>query len=721
MAGTALPAFAQPPAPDAERAQRDADQKAAQLLSDFVHYILIARHDLAQVSARELLDMKLAPAKMVELFEQSGDLARVDAALQTASRVDEVQEVAQALLKAYEEGKLARARDPKEIERNIQALTGTMRGRLLARERLIAAGEYAIPQLLQTLLSPANPAASAEAQRVLIDMGRQSVIPLSTAMLKLPPAQAERVADVLGLITWRTSLPFLADAAQTSGSEAVRKAAARAIERLGGGGASTAELYHQLAETYYAEKPEVISFPKDPYQLLWAYEPATGLYFTPIRTPVYHEAMAMSLAERGMQLERGQGGVSPETLALWVASNFSREIDTPQGYANPAYPVAGEAKSADQARRPADYYGVAAGGDVAQRVLARALSTKDTPLARRALSVLERTAGARGLSANTNSPLTDALTYPDRRVQLDAALAIAAGRPSQAFAASDRVVPTLASSVRGGASQVAAVIGGSTESYQGTRRQLEKLGYSVLPHGSTLREVESPIAEAPAVDLVVLAGFNADRLPAQIAEVRGAPKLAAAPIMAVTSADAYIELRNRYDGTSGISVRQVGIGEDAMSKSIGDLVRMTSGGPITEAEARDYARRAITALRDLSIENNPVLNAGDAALPLIAAVGDAKHPMRLPVADLLARIGQDRAQRALMDAALAADGAERVALMNLTADSARRFGNLLESRHTSRLVEIAMSGNDTEATAAAALIGALQIPNTDLMPLIVRQ
>jgi hypothetical protein len=72
-----------------------------------------------------------------------------------------------------------------------------------------------------------------------------------------------------------------------------------------------------------------------------------------------------------------------------------------------------------------------------------------------------------------------------------------------------------------------------------------------------------------------------------------------------------------------------------------------------------------------------------------------------------------------MDAALAAAGEERVMLLGKVAGSAKRSGNLLESRHITALREIVTTGENAEATAAAALMGALNLPNAELVPLIL--
>jgi hypothetical protein len=691
----------------------------ADILEDFIHYTFIQNYDLAAAKGNELIGRGLSNADFVQLVE-GGDVGRFVETVQRALRVQKLEPIAAKLQLAFDQGRLERVRNPEYITAAINGLTGNARTRLLSREQLLTAGEYAMPQLLENFLNPSKPQLQAEVQRVMIDLGRQAIMPLAAAMMKLPVQQQEQIADVLGLIQYRTSLPFLSDLAETTQSDSVRVACNRAIERLGGAAGTTASMYRSLADAYYMDQKEVTSFPGEDHQILWGFAPGAGLLMTAIRTPVYHEAMAMTLLERAMEVEGGAGGVSPETLSLWVAANFSRETDTPDDYVNPAYPVTGAAEPGQKARRGAMYFAVAAGAEISQRVLARAISDRDTPLARQALAAVEKTAGAGAINQNPGfNPLLEAITYPNRRVQYEAALAIANSQPAQSFAGADRVVPTLASTIRGATEQFALVVTTNTEAYQVLRTHLSSMGYTVLPQGRTLRDLEAPIAESAAVDLIVGSGMTGESVPAFIEEVRTWNKIAATPVMMLTSPESYTELRRRYDTDSTVAIRQVGIPDTAIRETVTQLVESASGGPITQEEASDYSSRALAALRDLAVSQSQVLNVGDAALPLIGALADKTSANRMQIADILARIPQDRAQRAVMDAAIEASGEERVALLGLVSESAKRYGNLLERRHIGRLVEIAGQGDDQEATAAASLMGALNLPNTELVPLIL--
>jgi hypothetical protein len=678
-------------------------------------YTLIDQKPVALSLGTELINRKLTGTQFVLLVEGAQEeTGKFDRVVARAMKSAELETVAGQMMKLYETGKLERARKPDEIAANIKALTGSIRGKLLARQRLIAAGEYAMPQMLSALLDKGNLTLQAEVSRLTIDMGRQAIMPLCAALPKLDPAQQMLVADVLGNIPYRTSLPFLSDLAANTKVQSLKDSCSRAIDRLGGARADVAGQYVELAEAYYGERPEVTSFPGEEHQLLWSFEPGSGLVMTAIRTPVFHEAVSMRLAERALVLR----SEDPSTVALWVAANFKRELQTPQGYVNPAYTVG------EGGRREAMYYAVASGAGVSQRVLGRAIDTRNSPLARKAIASIEQTAGAANLvageSGGNRKPLLESLTFPNRRVQYEAALALAAAQPAETFPGSERVVPTLASAIREANSQYAAVVSQDAETYQALRKILEKSGFKVLPQARTLGDIQGPIAESPALDLVVVHNVTGERIPALIEEVRGTPKIMASPVLALTGTDTYGQLARRYDNDATIAVRQAAMGEEALTKSIKGLLDSASGGPISDTESVQYAARSIGALRDLAVSGNTVLNVGDASLQLISALNDAKGETKIRVAEVLSRIGQDRAQRSLMDSALALTGEERVRMLAMVAGSAKRFGNQLEQRHVARILELAASNAETEATAAAALMGALNLPNADVMKLILR-
>lgn len=694
--------------------QNAAEVSDLQLLEDFIFYVNIANIDLAKANAQALLDRGIDPKRFLAMIEDSATLEdRFDRAYRRALMFGELEDSAAQVYRLYEEGRLARARDPNEIARNIAMLTGTPRGQILARERLAAAGEYAVPQLLDVLIQRRNPMLEAEVIRQLVRMGRQSVIPLSVALNGLDETTQEVVVRILTELRYPAALPFVTELARTTPNSTVRAAAQRAVETLGGrvdSAVSVAGLYRNLGDDYYQEPQALTSFPGEEYQLLWSFDPAIGLQPEAILTEVFHEAMAMRLAEHALGLDP----TDQPTIALWIAANFSRELDQPADYDNPAYPV-GE-------RREAMYYAVAAGATTTQRVLARALENRDTRLARLAIEALSLSAGGQGLVGSSERALVRALSYPDRRVRYEAAIAIGRARPRESFEGSETVVPILASVIRDAGTRYAVVLASNIERQQVIRAELEGLGYTVLPPGFTLGDTMNSIAEVAGVDLLVTDLTTESTLEA-IDQARRTARLQATPILSIMSAAGYAQNAAQFEGDALTALARQGLSESQLRANVEYLVAQSSGDPITAEEAELYALEALDVLHEIAVGSGGggrgVFDVSDAAVPLIGALEETSGDVRARVADVLSYIGQQRVQVALMDAVMTADEEERLPLMSQMTDSAKRFGNMLEERQVRWLVERADSPDEAEATAAAALMGALELPNDRIVPLIL--
>jgi HEAT repeat protein len=707
-----------PPPAEAPAAATDEKQPTnAELLADFVHYTLIDKPDLAASFAQALRDRGLSEKEFVALVEDLG-VKRFEGAVLKGLRRTESEKTAAALLKSYETGKLSIARNAASITESIAALKGNLRQRDAARQRLIAAGEYAMPQLLIALTQRTDAALQSEARMIIVLLGRQAVMPLCTALPQLDALSQETVARVLGDIQYSTSVPFLYELAASTQSGAVRSACEEAIQKITGNVNSQVSLsgrFVNLAEEYYGESPSLTSFSGEEHQLVWNFDPGIGLVPMAVRTEVYHEAMAMRLSERALGHDAGD----QQALSLWLASNFSREIDSPEGYENPTY-------GAD--RREAMYYAVAAGATPSQRMLARAIDNNDTPLARKAIAAIERTAGGSALwtgqyvggTVGTRAPLLEALQFPNRRVQYEAALALGAAQPKSAFDGSDRVVPTLASAIRDASKRYAVVLADAAEKRPAIADALRQAGYEVLPTGGALADIEQALADAPGIDLIAadFSDLPIESTTSLLSDVRGRAKLRSTPVVAALRFDRYNEMQPRYATDQLVKLVQVGGGVSAMSKAAEDLVARATGGPISEEDALSYKARSLQVLRDLAVSGNQALKVQDAATPLIAALDAESGDVMLKVAEVLSYVSSGASQSALMDAAADATSADRIVLLGRVADSAKRFGNMLEPRHIKAINDMATMGVDDEATAAAALMGSLNLPNSDLVPLI---
>ncbi len=696
--------------------------KDNQLLQDFIHYVFIDKAELAKPFGEALLK-RLAPplgtaegdaglklSEFVTLIELTGSQDRFERAATEGLRSPELESTAGRLLRAYTAGKLEQARDPAQIAKNISLLVKDQRARLFGRERLVFAGEYALPQMLQALTRRTDPALSAEVRQLLVDMGKQSVSPLLAALPGLDAVSQETVLGILSEIPYKWSVPFIYDLHRSSKQEAVKKACERALTRITGAftpEVSISDAYADLAEAYYGEEESLTSFRGEATQPYWTFNPSIGLMATPVDTRVYHEAMAMRLAERALVLDRG----NQRAVSLWLASNFSRELDTPGGYENPVY---------GKDRRDATYYAVAAGARASQAVLGRALDAKRTPLVRKAIAAIERTAGGGTLADSSlgRNPLLESLRYPNRRVQYEAALALATAQPTSSFEGAERVVPLLGSCIRDASAKYAVVIAGDLERGNSLGKLLTGLGYTVLPVARSLQGAEGAISETPGVDMIVtdLPGPSTD---ATIKDVRGNARLSATPVLSLLDAKGLSDLSASYGRDEAVRLIRSGADPAAQAEAVKQLNDRATGGAIGGDDVAIYQTRALASLRDLAVSGNTVFNVADASGALTATLSTASGAIKMQIAEVMSRVGDKRLQTALMDAAMSAQGDEMIELLGKVTQSAKKFGNLLDERQIRRLVEGANAGSDAEATAKAALIGALNLPNDSIVPLIL--
>ena len=685
----------------------------SELLEDFVFYVNVARFDLAVANARAILGSEITPLEFATLVEREIGLAdRFEQAYLRALRFDQVEGVAADLWGLYEEWLRERARDPRRVRENIELLTGNARQRRLGMERLIAASQYAVPELLEVLERGGDPALESEVRLVLEAMGSDAVVPIATAMPNLDSRLQSTLSYVLGRIGSPVARPYLYDLASSTGDDEVRSAARAGIELIDGRFDSQVEasgLYRSLGEQVLTESASYTAFPGESHQLLWSFGPRQGLIMTPIRTEVFHEARAMELAERALALDASD----VRSVSLWVKSNFKRENEEPGGYENPAYP---------SERPDAEYYAVTAGAGPLQIILAQAIESSRTYIARRSIGALSRTAGARTLleRAEGVQPLVRALSYPDRRTRYDAALAIAGAQPRDDFADSGRVVPLLSGILSDAGTRYAVVLSEDEDRQQLFRRSLEDAGYTVLAPARSLSGVREQLAQVAGVEVIV-SDLDGEAGADTIERVRLSPLLRATPLVAVVSRADLSRLRPSLSNDRLTMLLRNGVTATEVGEAVNDVVRLNAGEPLDESEAMGYSIRALNALYTLAVSRNEVLDVSASSVSLMRSLDAAEGEIQFRVAEVLSYIDRGPVQVSLMDAAMDATGNQRVRLLGLVTESAKRFGNGLEDRQVRRAIEMTRSSDRGEATAAAALVGALGLSSDRIVPLILER
>lgn len=676
----------------------------AELLEEFVHYISVAKPDLAIGYGQELLSSDISAAALAELVDEGEvDVERMDRAFERGLRVAGLEDVVEGVASRIEQGRLELARERDRIVQAIDMLGGTLRQKRIAERRLEAAGEYAVPYLLEVLVGPAPELTKQAVRQVIVSIGVQAITPLTVALPNVDPVQQRAIIEMLEELAgrggrgnaYRHAAPALAAvAADASTTEAIRTLARTSFERMYGAMDSLDGLHVELADMYMSDLGSLVAFPFDPTQNVWNWE-AGGLVSRPVPTIIFNEVMAMREAARATSVN----AANEQAIGLYVAANLRRENEMPAGGIDPIF--------GDNPYTP-EFYATVFGPGIAQRVLAYGLDTNDTPLIRDAIAALARTTGGSNLfDGGGRRPLVEALSYPDRRVRLDAALTLARATPRQSFAGSGDVVPLLASAVRTGGALYAVVISDDEENGLVEAGRLEALGFTVVAQGPTAAEVLPAAGDVASLDLVVIRTGSGDAAVQANADLRSSRVSRVAPAMLLVPAVDVPRLQLEYRADARTAVARP-LDDAAFEASIEDLLQRAAGGRLSGGEAERYAIECLAALRDVAISGSPAFSVNDAEASLVVALAERSGGTRMLVADILALMASNSAQQALFDAALSeADAYDQVELLTRVADSVKRFGNRSAERHVAALVRLVAGSEDEVAEAAARVHGAL--------------
>jgi hypothetical protein len=671
---------------------------------DFIHYVLIGKADLAQAAAESVLGASASDGDLAEAVD-GGDLGeRFDKAVSRSRAMSGVSDLATRLESRVEAGRKALARDQQRIANAITMLGGTLRQQRLGEERLLAAGEYAVPQLLKTLVDAKDPQTELLAAKNLVAIRRLAVTPLGIALGSLDPAAQRKVVGVLAEIGWPTAIPFIVDlASRPSTTVEVKAACESAFEQLGGTSRDVSAQYTQLARSFFNRESSLVPYAEDAANHIWSHSDDSGfgmLASSEVATSVYCDEMAKMIARRALAAD----AENTAALAIYVAADLRQENTL--------------GSDAQASRYSPQFFATASGASVCSEVLALAIDSKDVSLIRDAIAVLSQTAGGNALVATGGRiPMVDALRYGERRVRLDAAIALAYASPSQSFAADFRVVPTLAAAVADEGQARAAVIGGSASDRKALAGDLSGAGVSVIAVGSDFGAVENDVVKSQGVDLVVLCG-GLEEFTGSLARVRSSGVTAASPVLAVAAAADELSVRRAFESDGGFAIWTAGSSAASLANAATAAMIAMSGTAMDAGEMDQYAMDAAAALKQVALRGSKIFSIADAEPALLSALSSRSGALRLAVAEVLALSGSTAAQRALIDAALSSEGDEQIALCDYAALASRTSGGKADGRQLSALRDLIGSSEGDTADAAGRLYGSLDAGAAEAVKLI---
>ena len=691
-------------------AQDAAEADRVRMVGDFLHYVLIAKPDLAEAAGQKLFASGITDAELADVVSE-GDLDdKVERSLRRGRGMAGVGPMVTEFEQRLEAGRLDLARDQDRIKEAIGMLDGSLRAQMMGKRRLVEAGEYAVPQLLDVIVSGRNPELEIRVTSVIEEIKRQAVLPLCAALPEVSPSVQVKVCRMLSNIGWPTAIPTLLDVASARGTTPeVKNAAMTAFRRLGGTSTDVSAAYTALAKRFFDEEQSLVAYPEDPANMVWSYGPHSGLVQTPVPTSVFCQVMAMRSAKAALVADSS----NRTALAVFVAADLRREN---QIGVNESDPFADDAKYSPQ------FFATAAGSSTARAVLAMAVDSKDTALVRDAVEALGMTVErGRMVASGGRRPLLECLRYPDRRVQYDTALVLGVAMPDMAFAGDNQVVPLLANAIRATNDSYAAVVASTEEDRNSLTSKLSKLGFSVIASGPSFYDLEGEINRANGIDLVLVQGNSSAAVEA-VGQVRNFARTGATPVLLVNSGADKIAMDREFANDRGTASFINGGTEAQFESAVDALMNVAAGGRLTEAEAMTYTRNALQALATIARAKKSVYSVNDAESSLLAGLSAISGGMRLLVAEVISLIDTEASQQALLDAALAAGGNEQVAFLDYASASARAFGNKVADRQIDGLRRLIASstgaGNARTADAAGRLYGSLDLSPDETVRLI---
>ena len=709
-------AFAQP-APAAE----PSDELVA-AVEDFYHAAAVANYAAAQALGQELLARNADPAEVLEAFREvhrrlSTPSFSLDERLLQWSDVPELEGVIGPTIDLINQGRTAKATDPVEIRRQVERLGEGQRAYQNGVEALRLSGEYAVPTMLDYLGNPDQRALHADIRNALADLGLQVVSPLLAATDAEDPQLLAQVILVLGEIGYQEAVPFILERGLAAGGQ-VQEASRRALQDLGYTAGQPAELYFEQAERFYEGRSPIEPDSRFAGANFWSWDNGR-LEAAVVPDVIFNELMAMRAAKRALAQPGDRGGtaqVQDEAISLWLASNYRREAELPPGTDDPTSP---------EGTPTANYYGRTAGVSYLMRVIDRAIEDRRLPpenrydtaeVVLRAVRSLQDTIGESTLPGGETA-LTRAMNYPDRRVSIEAAMALAQALPTVPVSGSEQVVPLLADALNQTGQPAVLVVMADRDQLNAT---VEALGEGYRAYGAVSQNDAVEQAQAlPGVDVLVIDAAMGEREVAQILSVAsGDPRLAGSAKLLLTEVQG--SRFERFTETDPTVTTATAAEPAAVASAVAQARETVGGLPLDEVGATELAVRAADLLKEIGLGSS-VFSLEAAESRLLSALDDDRPDVQRLAAEVTALLESSRAQQALLQKGLDPDeeAEVRVAAFEGLAESAKRGGDKLSGGQQD-LLEVARNAEDLEVrTAAAAAVGALSLPSDQARTLIL--
>ncbi|MEI7837430.1 MAG: hypothetical protein WCK05_13610, partial [Planctomycetota bacterium] len=703
----------------------DGKKDLAATWDDMLHYIKVARTDLALDNAKAVLNSGAEPRAIYALAKNRPD------SMDTLSRgKGQRKDLAEAIVRlqgVVSAGFYAMRQDPEEIAESIRMLGGNMRQYMLGVERLKLSGEFCLPQLIQKLTDDSIPPALRDRiVTVLPQLGVSVVNGLAAALDASSPVVQQAAAAALGKIQYRhaaAALHALVDLAAKRDPENAGKrfvlpatlnvAKAAYLACMGNEPAAmkktTSELYYDQAQRYYYRNESMLPDNQFETANVWHWDEARGLLaFTPVPREIFCDVYAMRMARLALQNDPKN---SP-AVSLWLAAYLKKESDLAAGKKDPTQ---------KDGAPTAKFYTLASSPSYVKQVVLRGLKDQDTPVIIGALKALTETNGSQSIIkplAGGDEPVVACLTYPDRHVRFLAAVALADAQPLKRFNGSGQVVMVLNEALHQTGKKVAVVVVQNAEVRAKLKDAVRASGWEVLDEPDPTKALTAA-RETPGVDMVVVGevGMLSQILPM----LRKDALFAMTPVVMAGTGR---ELQQAAEADKRIVL----ISPEAAAADVKDgmekALELTGGAPLPLPDARKWAVQAAASIRGLGVSRNGAYDIQACRLTLIDALDrTTQGDVQTAAAEALAVLAGPDCQRAIVEAACKSTvlPVVRIACFNAAAESVRRLGNLVTEEQAEKVIGV-VNGKDSLAVreAAAKFLGSLDLPSEKIKDLVLQ-
>ncbi|HZZ43356.1 MAG TPA: HEAT repeat domain-containing protein [Tepidisphaeraceae bacterium] len=695
-----------------------ADEKIHQAADDFWHYAKIARYDLANQAAQNILTQyKDQGPEVLKAFNavssDRGD--NLDQWILRWQQTPDLRESVNQLIALINQGRAAHRSDIAFIQQNIERLSTNERAYTLGLQQLRQSGELAVPVMIDYLRDPNKKEFQSSTRRALIDMGRIALNPLVAATEMQDTDTLITVIDALGNIGYDVSVPYLLHLASDSNRPgAVQSAATQALVRMGVADPKSmkpAESFYDLSEKFYYGQAAVTAPQGSDVAFVWYWDNQNGLTKKNVPSPIFNDLMAMRTSEYALKLDANMS----KAVSLWIASNFKREADLPQGATD---------TTRGENQPDAHYYAVASGVQFLNPVLARALRDHNSAVAFKTIKALEVTAGSSSLfSGQAGQPVIDALSFPDRSIRFEAAYAIGSALPQADFQGKDRTVQILADALNNtGKPTVLALF----PSQNDVNTLSEALGAQMTVVGSTTAAGAIEQSQKLAgVDYILISEDLPDAEVNHLIDAANAsPRLDGAARIILTHSPA-----SRYApmtiNNPMVSLTQATPADPNSIKAALIASQQKAGAmSMDEATSAANALRSAQLMAKLAMAKGQVMDLSQAQPALLSALSAASPDLVRAVGDVLSQLNSKDAQIGLLNKSLDEKTADdlKISLLGNLATNAKFYGNQLDEPSIVTLEKAVHDAANLQVRSAAAEArGALNLPADQAKKLILEQ